>query len=372
MQITSLSTNKNLIAEKNNPQELENALDVNNDAQALSVWLRSKANASTHTFDSYKREAHRLLLWLQENGLSLQTMKVDHAHQFYNHLANPPTNWLRPRKPAKDETLGPTQVLIGSLSAKSIKHTRTVLGSMASYLIDAGYMRYNVFRLSMAPSVTQNSANLKSLQVDSWSWLNNWLNERSGITPREIATINRNKWLITLLYHTGIRRSEAAKGVMGDFIKLDNGWSLRVIGKGNKERLISVNSILLKELVKYRKSLNLDTLPYPGETTPLVCSIQFNQGLTGMSARNIGLIIESISEAAAGDCDDEYIRAQIQKMSTHWFRHTNATHRLIAGASLETTQDELGHADPRTTRIYAQTVDTKRQEDAQKLADMQG
>jgi len=36
--------------------------------------------------------------------------------------------------------------------------------------------------------------------------------------------------------------------------------------------------------------------------------------------------------------------------------------------SLETTQDELGHADPRTTRIYAKASDTRRKEDAQKLA----
>jgi site-specific recombinase XerD len=55
-------------------------------------------------------------------------------------------------------------------------------------------------------------------------------------------------------------------------------------------------------------------------------------------------------------------------MTTHWLRHTNATHRLLAGASLETTQDELGHADPHTTRIYAKTSDTKRREDAEKLA----
>lgn len=55
-------------------------------------------------------------------------------------------------------------------------------------------------------------------------------------------------------------------------------------------------------------------------------------------------------------------------MTTHWMRHTNATHRLMAGASLETTQDELGHADPRTTRIYAKASDTRRKEDAEKLA----
>ena len=57
-------------------------------------------------------------------------------------------------------------------------------------------------------------------------------------------------------------------------------------------------------------------------------------------------------------------------MTTHWMRHTNATHRLMAGASLETTQDELGHADPRTTRLYAKVSDTRQKEDAEKLAQL--
>ena len=57
-------------------------------------------------------------------------------------------------------------------------------------------------------------------------------------------------------------------------------------------------------------------------------------------------------------------------MTTHWMRHTNATHRLLAGASLETTQDELGHVSPTTTRIYTHTMDSQRDEDAEKLAQL--
>ena len=59
--------------------------------------------------------------------------------------------------------------------------------------------------------------------------------------------------------------------------------------------------------------------------------------------------------------------AVFQQLSTHWLRHTNATHRLLAGASLETTQDELGHADPKTTRRYVHTVDAQRRDDLQRF-----
>jgi site-specific recombinase XerD len=62
---------------------------------------------------------------------------------------------------------------------------------------------------------------------------------------------------------------------------------------------------------------------------------------------------------------------QFAQLSTHWLRHTNATHRLLAGASLETTQDELGHADPKTTRLYVKTLDQQRRADVDKFVKLQ-
>lgn len=60
---------------------------------------------------------------------------------------------------------------------------------------------------------------------------------------------------------------------MGDFVRKDRAWSLRVLGKGNKEKFVTVNSTLLRELVRYRKSLKLADYPVPGEDFPLVASV---------------------------------------------------------------------------------------------------
>jgi site-specific recombinase XerD len=49
-------------------------------------------------------------------------------------------------------------------------------------------------------------------------------------------------------------------------------------------------------------------------------------------------------------------------------RHTNATHRRLAGAASESTQQELGHTDIKTTMLYTQILDKERQDDAEKLA----
>lgn len=349
----------------------EDALGAQTDAQAAAVWIRAKGSRTANTFDAYRREAIRLLLWLNEAGLSLKEMKVDHVHLFFTHLENPPAHWIRPRKPRHDEVLAMTQVLAGPLSQPSISHTRTILGGMCSYLQNAGYLQFNVFKLSRKPNVVTAEYQNRALHLDSWFWLWEWVCSLSGGNARDQAVAIRARWLFALLYHSGIRREEVAHGAMGDFIRMDRGWRLRVTGKGSKERMVSVNSVLLNELIRYRRSWGLPDFPLPGERFPLVASVNSRARYRTLTPRSIGLIIHGLADAAASHCEDDYIRDQIGRLTTHWMRHTNATHRLAAGAALETTQDDLGHTNPRTTRIYAKTLDRKRQDDAEKLADFQ-
>ncbi len=344
------------------------AIDAQTDTEAVQTWLRAKGNRSANTFDSYRRESVRLLLWLGEQQINLKEMKVEDVHLFYKHLAHPPKHWIRPIKPRQDEVLLPTQVLAGSLSNKSIAYARTVLAQMCTYLQDAEYIQRNVFRLSVQPPVTVQTTQTKLLDIDSWHWLWSWLQTLPQGNPLEKAHAARVRWIFALLYHTGIRREEAAHGRMADFLYKDRAWLLQVIGKGNKERFVTVNSMLLQELAHYRQSLNLEKYPVPTEDCPLVASVNKARRNKPLTPRAIGLIIHTIGKRAANACEDEHMRMLITRMTTHWMRHTNATHRLMAGASLETTQDELGHADPKTTRIYAKSSGVRRREDAEKLA----
>jgi len=349
----------------------QDALDVHTDVQAVAVWLRAKGARASNTFEAYRREAVRLLLWLNEIGLSLKAMKVDHVHRFLAHLSQPPAHWLRPRKPSRGTVLAATQVLSGPLSARSLTHTRTILGGLFAYLQDAGYVRFNVFKLSSRPAVVVSQQQERALHLDSWFWLWEWLCNMAQNDAHQKRVATRARWLFALLYHSGLRREEVAHGVMGDFARTDHGWFLRVTGKGSKQRLVAVNAILLEELVRYRQSWGLAELPRPSEHFPLVATVNPAARTLSMTPRAIGLIIQKLASSAAQDCTDAHIHSQIVRLTTHWMRHTNATHRLAAGASLDTTQDELGHADPRTTRIYARTLDSQRLDDAQKLAHLQ-
>lgn len=349
------------------------AVEARTDDEAARLWLHARGSRSGNTFDSYSREARRLLLWLDERGTSLREMTVEDAHRYYDHLGNPPEHWLRPRKPRRNEPLRRTQLLVAGLNAKSVAYARTVLMQMCNYLQKAGYLHHNVFYLSSAPLVIQQSVASRSLDIASWNWLKDWIAAMPRTTSMEEAHAVRARWLAALLYHSGIRREEVSKGLMSHFVRdsdaESHSWKLAVVGKGGKLRYVTVNSSLLNELVLYRSELGIEPmLPTPGEQLPLVVSLHGKRQAQPLTPRAIGMIFGEIAQSAARACEDPHIRARLEQTSTHWMRHTNATHRLKAGASLETTQDELGHADPKTTRIYAEAVDEQRREDAEKLA----
>jgi site-specific recombinase XerD len=350
------------------PSGANPAITAQNDLEAAAAFLRARSSGSSHTFEAYRKEVARLLVWLDEQRLTFAGMTVDDVHAFYDHLADPPQHWLRPRKPRHDETLRPTQLLIGPLSNKSIQYSRAVLGHLMKYLQHAGYLQRNVFLLSLRPAVVKTTAPTKFLDLESWQWFWQWLTTRPESKPFEAARAARRRWVFALLYHSGIRREEVASGVMGDFTRTDRFWTLRVLGKGNKERFVTVNSALLGELRGYRSSLDLPEYPVPTERHPLVMSIHTKRRSQRLTPRAIGALVAKTAKEAAVDCEDAHTRERLLKLSTHWMRHTNASQRLQAKASLESTQDELGHADPRTTRIYAQVHDDARREDAEKLA----
>jgi site-specific recombinase XerD len=345
------------------------ALSACSDIEAVSAWLLARGSRTPNTFDAYKRESGRLLLWLKDRGLGLRDLKVEHVHEFFQFLAAPPQHWLRPRKIERGQQLAPTQVMVGPLTASSIDYARTVLGQMCGYLQDAGYVQRNVFRLSSKPAVVNKSVSSRSLDIESWNWLWSWITRMPREDDREEARAVRARWLFALLYHAGIRRDEVASGTMGDFVRTDGDWQLRVIGKGSRERLVTVNSVLLQELLIYRAWHGLaPAYPVPSERTPLVLSVYAARSAAAMTPRAVGKIISEVAAEAAKHCADEHIRDKIERMSTHWMRHTSATHRLKAGASLQTVQDELGHRDLKTTRIYTVDIAEARREDAELLA----
>lgn len=316
------------------------------DIQAVMQWLYARGRRSPHTFAAYKREAEKLLNWAAGEGKTLRDLSIQDIGRYLHHLEH-------------DKAAKPSTVM----------YSRRVLNQMYQYLCDLGYLARNAVKLTPLPAVPQEEVPTKFLDLDAWIWLWKWLTARPAANRRQSAVKVRDRWLFALVYHTGMRREEVAKASMSDLQYRNGRWTLRVLGKRNKVRHVSIHSVLLQELKQYRTALGLPELPDSQENFGLIIPLKGDKSRR-LTPRAIGLMVHECREAALADCDDDPIRIQLINMSTHWLRHTNTTHRYMAGASTETIQDEQGHADPKTTRIYLKTLPGQRQQDAEKLAEL--
>lgn len=91
----------------------------------------------------------------------------------------------------------------------------------------------------------------------------------------------RVRYIILLMFYTGLRIAEVANHRMGNFLQRENNWFLRVIGKGKKLREIPVPDELLGALVEFRQSVELPSpLPKFREQTPLIPRKNLKQSVT--------------------------------------------------------------------------------------------
>ena len=147
---------------------------------------------------------------------------------------------------------------------------------------------------------------------------------------------HRNKAIIETLYSCGLRVSELVNLRFSDLF-FEEGF-VRVIGKGNKERLVPVSSSVEKEISIYNDHIRRHQNIKKGDE-----NVVFLNRRGGKLTRvMIFTIIKDLAE-----------RIGLQKtISPHTFRHSFATHLLEGGANLRAIQEMLGHESITTTEIY--------------------
>jgi integrase/recombinase XerD len=150
--------------------------------------------------------------------------------------------------------------------------------------------------------------------------------------PREI----RDTAMLEFLYATGLRVSELISVACGD---LDEGECLvRVVGKGNKERIVPVGDVAVASVRRYVKEVRGQIARRDRSGDALFLSMR-GRPLTRYAVWKI------IRQHA--------VQAGIERpVSPHTLRHSFATHLLEGGADLRSVQELLGHADISTTQIY--------------------
>lgn len=146
----------------------------------------------------------------------------------------------------------------------------------------------------------------------------------------------RNKAILETLYSCGLRVSELVN-LRISCLYLDIGF-VRVIGKGDKERLVPIGSDAVKYINIYKKDIRVHIPVIPGQEDILF----LNRRGRKLSRVMIFLILKDLAK-----------KAGITKtISPHTFRHSFATHLVEGGADLRAVQEMLGHESITTTEIY--------------------
>ncbi len=270
-------------------------------------YLLLQKNYSEKTVENYRRDIDKFFEYIQKEGVLFD--HVDRAIV---------RNFL-------------TVELMNGISRRSCQRRMSALRSFYDFLQARNYVASNPFRAVSSPKA--EIAYPKTLYVEE---VRSLLEENAKrIDPLK----DRDQAILELMYASGMRASEIVGLTLRDVDH--NSRTIRVFGKGKKERLVPFSkdaSNAMKEYVaKSRPQLN-------AKNKAQVKSDKFflNANGKGLTVRGLEYILKQIDEKTG-----EYLG-----LHPHEMRHTFATHLLENGADLRLIQELLGHESINTTQVY--------------------
>lgn len=287
--------------------------------RAIDTFLRHitlERGLAQNTVSSYRRDLQAYAFWLDLQGITDLNAVTQHTISEY-------VQSLRDRTEP--------------LTAASVARALSSLRGLHKFQVEEGLLAEDVTRSQRPPKLPSRLP--KAITISEMEQL---LQAASGDEPTEL----RDRALLELLYATGARVSEIVGLDLDDII--DEANIIRVLGKGNKQRLVPYGSYAQDALNAYLVRAR-PLLSTRGRSTPALFL-----GARGgrLGRQHVWMIIQSVAEKAD----------LAAKVSPHTFRHSFATHLLAGGADVRAVQELLGHASVATTQIYTQvTVDTLRE-----------
>lgn len=354
---------------------------------------------SAETFKSYRREIERLLqwTWFVRNKTLVDLRRAD-MEMFLEFCQNPPTNWIgvkhvprfmeknglrtanpewRPfvvaisKKAHKDGQL--PDVKSYTLSQSAMQAIFAILSSFFNYLEQEEYTFGNpVSQIRQKSKFLRKRHGKKTIRrISELQW--GYTIETAEILASENPFLHeRTLFIMTALFAMYLRISELAASdrwipQMGHFYKdIDSNWWFKTVGKGNKERDISVSNAMLDALKRYRSHLGLTSLPSPGEAFPLISKATGKGPIEG--TRHIRKIVQHCFDKTIERLKTDGFKEDAEMLmaaTVHWLRHTGISEDVKIRPR-EHVRDDAGHSSSAITDQYIDIELRARHESAKK------
>ncbi len=269
-------------------------------------YLKAECGLSQNTILAYRRDLTRFDAWYREHGpsrlqlvdLGLLTRYLEDLHQH-------------------------------QYAATSMARHLVSLKMFFRYLVLEGILPESIAELVNSPKLWQHLPKVLSPEK---------VDELIAAPLRQDRYPLRDRALLALMYATGCRASEVC-GITPRDIQLEEGYC-RCVGKGNKERIVSLNPVARAAVEAYLKHERSQLVLQDDPTTPLLVSRSGKR----LSRITVWKLVKRYAARIGAS----------REVSPHTLRHSFATHMLAGGAEIRALQELLGHASIRTTQIYTQ------------------
>jgi integrase/recombinase XerD len=273
--------------------------------KGFKAYLQLEKSLSAHSVEAYLRDIDKLTNYLESNEepLSPAEVTLQHLQSFIQ--------------------------CIGEMEMAPTSQARIISGvkSFFKYCLLEQICTVNPTTLLPSPKTRRKLPDVLSFEEIELLIAHIDLSKPEG---------GRNKAILETMYSSGLRVTEAIN-LKISCLYLDVGF-IRVIGKGDKERLIPIGSDAIKFIKIYKDTIRIHQTPAKNCEDILFLN---NRG-KGLSRVMIFYIIK-----------DLILKSGIKKtISPHSFRHSFATHLVEGGADLRAVQEMLGHESITTTEIY--------------------
>lgn len=280
--------------------------------EEFKTYLKKSLNYSDKTVEAYERDIESFYMFIFAEGVDMNDVDLPIIRNYLSiQLAN-------------------------GISKRTLQRRMSCFRHFYSFLLDKEYVKENPFIFIRSPK--KEIRYPKALYLEQIETLFQRNRERSD------HLMLRDQVILELLYASGIRASEFVNIKIQDIDFRTR--SIRILGKGNKERIVPFNkssSVTMKEYLKDCRPLLLAKNKRQYNVEYFVLNDQGKK----LTTRGLEYILKNIEKLTGCDYD----------LHPHLMRHTFATHLLEGGADLRVIQELLGHESLNTTQVYTHVTE---------------